>query len=139
MEEPAMRHQMPIPEITLSKSEYHELLVLSMSGGRAAATAADDLFYKLERVRIVSDDKLPSDVVRMGSLVTYRPDHGEPREVTLVYPVAADISRGTISVLTPVGTALLGLHEGQSTTWRARDGREHSLRVESVRQPELVA
>ena len=43
--------------------------------------------------------------------------------MTLVYPPEADIDAGRISVPTPIGTALLGLAEGQSIDWTARDGR----------------
>lgn len=133
-----MRHQMPMPEITVARSEHHDLLVLGMARRGAAAAAADDLFYKLERVRIVPDEKMPADVVRIGSTVVYRADDAGPRRVQLVFPAAADISLGRISVLTPVGTALLGLHAGNSTTWTARDGRQHHLTVLRVTQAELV-
>jgi len=76
--------------------------------------------------------KLGSSVVRMGSTVTYRPDNGAERTVQLVYPADADIAQGKISVLTPVGTALIGLDIGQSITWEARDGRKHVLTVLAV-------
>lgn len=133
-----MRHQMPLPEIVISDSEYHHLLVLAMAGTGRAAAPAEDLFYKLERTRIVSDDKVSPKIVRMRSRVAYRPDNGPEREVELVYPADADISVGRISILTPIGTALLGLRTGQSTTWTARDGRDHVLRVLRVKQPALV-
>jgi regulator of nucleoside diphosphate kinase len=71
----------------------------------------------------------------MGSTVTYRPDNGEDRTVTLVYPAEADISLNRISVLTPVGTALIGLAKGQSITWAARDGNRHVLSVIAVTNP----
>ena len=52
--------------------------------------------------------------------------------VTLVYPADANIDAGKISVLTPIGTALIGLSVGQSIGWSARDGRSHRLAVLSV-------
>jgi regulator of nucleoside diphosphate kinase len=55
--------------------------------------------------------------------------------VTLVYPAEADIAEGRISVLTPVGTALIGLRAGQSITWRTRDGRKQVLTVLRVTPP----
>jgi regulator of nucleoside diphosphate kinase len=130
-----MRHQMPLPEIIIGTHDYHDLMLLALSGHGGAAEAADDLFFKLERARLVSDPRLAPDVVRIGSSVRYHPDNGAEREVTLVYPAEADISAGRISVLTPVGTALLGLRAQQTTTWTARDGRDHVLRVLEVRQP----
>jgi regulator of nucleoside diphosphate kinase len=126
---------MPIPEIVISETEHRELLALAMAGTGHGADAADDLLFKLERTRMLADAKMPADVVRMGSTVTYRPDNGDDREVTLVLPVEADISEGRISVLTPVGTALIGLRTDQSTTWTARNGQDHVLTVLSVRQP----
>jgi hypothetical protein len=48
----------------------------------------------------------------------------------------ADISEGKISVLTPVGTALIGLRKGQSIAWSARDGKRHALTVLDVTGPE---
>jgi regulator of nucleoside diphosphate kinase len=74
----------------------------------------------------------------MGSTVEFRPDGGQPRRVTLVFPGDADISEGKISILTPVGTALIGLAPGQSIAWTARDGRRHRLTVLKVEQPEAV-
>jgi regulator of nucleoside diphosphate kinase len=133
-----MRHQMPLPEIIIGTHDYHDLMLLALSGHGEAAEAADDLFFKLERARLVSDPRLAPDVVRIGSTVRYQPDNGPEREVTLVYPAEADISAGKISVLTPVGTALLGLRAQQTTTWTARNGRDHVLRVLSVRQPDMA-
>jgi regulator of nucleoside diphosphate kinase len=88
----------------------------------------------MERARVVADPKLPTDVVRMGSRVQYRTDKNEEPEVVLVFPAAADISEGKISVLTPVGAALIGLRTGQSITWEARDGRKLALTVLAVHQ-----
>ena len=62
---------------------------------------------------------------------------GERREVTLVYPSDADIDAGKISVLVPVGTALLGLRVGQSIDWTLPSGEKHRYRVIDVPyQPE---
>jgi regulator of nucleoside diphosphate kinase len=52
--------------------------------------------------------------------------------VTLVLPGGADIAEGKVSVLTPIGAALIGLSTGQSIDWTARDGRTHRLTVEHV-------
>lgn len=120
------------PRITVARSEHQQLLALAVSGNGSAA--ADSLLDEMERARVVADPKLPTDVVRMGSRVQYRTDKNEELEVVLVFPVAADISEGKISVLTPVGAALIGLRTGQSITWQARDGRKHALTVLAVHQ-----
>ena len=56
--------------------------------------------------------------------------------MTLVYPAEADIDAGRVSVGTPIGTALLGLAEGQSIDWTARDGRRQRLTVVAVERPD---
>ena len=83
---------------------------------------------------IVPDDQVPSGLVRMGSTLSFRTDTGQERRVTLVFPQDADIAQGKVSVLTPVGAALIGLSVGQSIDWRGRDGRVHRLTVASVEE-----
>ena len=120
------------PELVLGEADHRKLVALALAGIGHTSEEADDLLYELDRARIFSDKKLSGAVVRMGSRVTYRPDNGDDRTVTLVYPVDADISAGRISVLTPVGTALIGLTKGQSITWNARNGQRHVLTVLEV-------
>jgi regulator of nucleoside diphosphate kinase len=123
------------PPITLAKSEHGQLSLLALAGTGHSADAADDLLFELDRARIVADPAVPPDVVRMGSRVKFRTGRDE-RDVTLTYPVDADIAKRRISILTPVGTALIGLRTGQSITFRTRDGKPQMLTVTSVRPPE---
>lgn len=123
------------PAITLSETDHRQLLVLALSGSDHSPEAGDDLFYELDRARVLPEPKMPADVVRMGSFVTYRADDGEEREVELVYPGRADIDAGRISILTPIGTALIGLRVGQSISWSNRTGRRRTLTALAVRQP----
>jgi regulator of nucleoside diphosphate kinase len=120
------------PRIVLSEDDHRMLIALALAGSGNGSDAADDLLHEIERARVVPTPKLGSSVVRMGSTVTYRPDNGAERTVQLVYPADADIAQGKISVLTPVGTALIGLDVGQSITWEARSGQKHVLTVISV-------
>jgi regulator of nucleoside diphosphate kinase len=96
---------------------------------------AEELTAELDRARVVADASMRDDVVRMGSTLSYATDTGETRTVTLVFPAEADISAGRVSILTPIGAALIGLSPGQSIDWEARDGRVHRLTVESVEWP----
>ncbi|CDP51013.1 nucleoside diphosphate kinase regulator [Paradevosia shaoguanensis] len=123
------------PALVLSETDHKQLTVLALAGLNTSSDAADDLLYEIERARVVPETEFPAEVVRMGTTVTYRPDNGTERSVTLVYPADADISAGKISVLTPIGTALIGLAQGQSITWVARDAKKHALTVLSVKQP----
>jgi regulator of nucleoside diphosphate kinase len=71
----------------------------------------------------------------MGSTVTFRSGSEEAKRITLVYPGEADIALNKISILTPLGTALIGLSSGQKVVWSARDGKERVLEIASVEPP----
>jgi regulator of nucleoside diphosphate kinase len=121
------------PEIILGKDDHRQLTVLALAG-TGLSEVADSLLFELDRAHVLPDDRLPADVVRMGSRVTYRAGD-EERHVELVYPARADIALGRVSVLTPIGAALIGLKTGQSITWTTRDGRKQVLTVTGVWQP----
>jgi regulator of nucleoside diphosphate kinase len=71
--------------------------------------------------------------VSCGSTLVYEDEKtGRQREVRLVLPREADIDRGLVSVLSPVGAALIGLPIGPFFRWRDRDGRTHGVRVLSI-------
>jgi regulator of nucleoside diphosphate kinase len=107
--------------------------LLDAQGGRFAKLEGE-----LARAAIVSREEIPRDVVTMNSRVVFENETtGERREVTLVYPGEADIDAGKISVLVPVGTALLGMQVGQSIDWQLPSGEQHRYRVIEVPyQPE---
>ncbi len=97
---------------------------------------ADRLSEELSRARIVPTAKMPGNVVRMDSLVTYRDEAtGQEKTVTLVYPEEADIALLRVSVMTPIGVALLGLAEGAGFHWDTRDNRRRTLTILRVAQP----
>ena len=116
------------PHIVIAETEHYALSVLAMSGSGHSADAADALNYELDRARIVDDQRLPADVVRMGSTVTFRIDEDAPCTATLVYPSMTNGARDRLSILTPEGTALIGLRSGQAIQWRSHDGT--ALRIE---------
>jgi regulator of nucleoside diphosphate kinase len=93
---------------------------------------------ELDRAIVVSSEAVPSDVATMNSLVRYTDGKdGVERIVTLVYPPHANAAEGKVSVLAPVGTALLGLSEGQSIEWDFPDGSRRRLKLDRVlHQPE---
>ncbi|WP_274629876.1 nucleoside diphosphate kinase regulator [Arvimicrobium flavum] len=124
------------PEIRIAKTEHARLSVLAESYAERNPDLSDELLAELDRARVVADDAVPATIVRMGSTVTFKPDTGEAKTVTLVFPGDADIAQGKVSILTPIGTALIGLSAGQSMAWTARDGRTHELSVLSVDAPE---
>ena len=124
------------PKITLTRSDHARLLALANGLPDQSSALADELLFELERARIVKDGSLDPRTIRVGSTLSFRPDNGSPRTVTLVYPPDADIEQGRISVMTPIGAALIGLSEGQSIDWRDRSGSRHVLEVLEVRAPD---
>ncbi|SFV36234.1 regulator of nucleoside diphosphate kinase [Devosia crocina] len=126
------------PPLTLTQSDHRTLQALGEAGLDRNPDLAEVLLTELDRAKVVADDKLPAGVVRMGSRVSYETATGQEQTVTLVYPVNADIEQGRISVMTPIGVALIGLKTGQSITWRDRADKRHKLTVVSVEAPELV-
>ena len=85
---------------------------------------------ELERATVVPAEGVPPGVVTMNSRVRYFDEHsGVCREIELVYPENADITDAKVSVLAPVGTALLGLEVGQSIDWPFPSGETRRLRV----------
>lgn len=99
------------------------------------------LAAELKRAVVLDCRRVPPDVVTMNSRVQFEDQStGERREVTIVYPEQAGASTALISVLAPVGTALLGLATGQSILWPFPDGAMHCLRVlKVIHQPEANA
>jgi regulator of nucleoside diphosphate kinase len=95
---------------------------------------------ELGRAEVVDPSAIPPDVVTMNSDVRFEDvETGERFEARLVYPEQADIDRDRVSVLAPVGSALLGLSVGQSIRWPLPKGGARHLRVVAVTyQPEAA-
>jgi regulator of nucleoside diphosphate kinase len=128
-----------VPAIVVSELDYKRLSDLAAAAEDSAPDAASVLQVEMNRAQIVPAEKVPSNVVQMGSTVEFKPNAGEKRCVTLVFPGEADIAAGRISILTPIGAALIGLSPGQSIAWTARDGRQHRLTVVKVDPPAASA
>jgi regulator of nucleoside diphosphate kinase len=124
------------PRIVVTDADYKRLTNLAAAVRERSPDVADELQIEMARASIADPGSISSDVVRMGSIVTFRSDSAPHRRVELVFPVDADIAKGKVSILTPIGTALIGLSVGQSIEWSARDGRSHELTVVSVEQSE---
>lgn len=99
----------------------------------------DALRRQLEHAEVVASAEIPADVVTMNSQVRVRDlGSGKVTVYTLVFPRDADFSRNRISILAPIGTALLGLRVGDVIEWKVPAGTRR-LKVESVLyQPEAA-
>lgn len=104
------------------------------------AEAAENLEAELSTAVVLPPERIPPNVVTMGSRLLFVDEEtGQQREVTLVYPKDADPQSGKISILAPVGTALLGLSVGELVEWPLPNGKRKRLRiVELLHQPEAA-
>ena len=122
-----------VPQITLGDMEHRQLNVLAMTGLNHNAAASDRLYWELDRARVIPEAQIGPGVVRMGSIVTYRTDDGLQRTVRLVYP-GDDTDAERVSILSPLGTALIGVSTGDTVPW-SHDDRDGTLSVLSVCGP----
>ena len=126
------------PHIVISvlDAERLERLLESLQG--AAIPGKAELEAELERAEVVAPEGIPAAVVTMNSTVRFSVT-GTDQEfrLTLVYPKDVDAGGSTISVLAPVGSALLGLSEGDEIEWPRPGGGMMRVRIEEVvYQPE---
>jgi regulator of nucleoside diphosphate kinase len=124
------------PSITVSSFDMNQLEAMLESPAVEQSPAGKALAHELERATVVAREQMPDGVVMMHSRVECEDElQGEKHELTLVYPREADVDQGKVSILAPVGTALLGLAVGQSMDWDAPGGRKLRLRVTAVHNP----
>jgi regulator of nucleoside diphosphate kinase len=125
------------PPIIVSTLDLRRLELLLESEAYGQLPGIDALQSELDRATVVEPSEVPPDVVTMNSTVSFIDDAtGSQFKLTLVYPQAGGKS-DTVSILAPIGSALLGLSVGQSIFWQVPGGRKLQLRVlEVVRQPE---
>lgn len=126
--------------IVLTERDHTRLLALVRGAAPKNAREREALEAELDNAELVEATEIPPDVVTMNSRVRFvDQDSGEERELTLVYPADANAELGRISVLAPVGAALLGLSVGQTIDWPMPDRTTRRLRVVSVLyQPEAA-
>jgi regulator of nucleoside diphosphate kinase len=126
------------PAITMSTVDLDRIDLLLDRLPSAQAAARDALADELARADVVAPWEMPPSVVTMRSTVRFRLDGKESEWCkTLVYPKEAGQGDDTVSVLSPVGSALLGLSEGDRIVWTHPDGRTLGVEVvEVIYQPE---
>ncbi|WP_201861397.1 nucleoside diphosphate kinase regulator [Microvirga soli] len=127
------------PRIILTATDHEKLSVLANAAANTMPEVAAELADELDRAHVLAAGRHPGDTVCMGCEVDFRDDMtGRVQTVILVYPQEADISKGRISVLTPIGTALIGLPVGKSIDWTTRTGESKRLTVLQVREPAVT-
>ncbi|MDD3609197.1 MAG: nucleoside diphosphate kinase regulator [Halothiobacillaceae bacterium] len=127
------------PPITLSTLDYERLEALLDQPQWRGNPQSERLRQEMERAELVEPQGVPPTLVTMNSTLRCMDlNTREERCFTLVYPRDADADAGRVSVLAPLGSALLGLSVGQSIHWPVPEGVRH-LRVEGLDyQPEAA-
>jgi len=129
--------------IVVTQDDMARLKELVRQGRKSSRRDQDhlaELDRELDRAEIIGAEELSPDVVTMHSMVRVLDlDTGSSRVYTLVFPVEADIEKKRISVLAPIGTALIGYRAGDTFRWKTPGGTKHFQIEEVVFQPEAVA
>lgn len=122
-----------LPAIAISAQDADRLRHLAEAALDKYPATADFLAREIDRAEIRDDAESMRGVVAMQSEVTFRDDvSGQTRTVTLVFPDEADVDAGKISVLTPIGAALIGLSAGQTIEFQTPAGGWRALTVVGV-------
>lgn len=127
------------PPIVISRLDLERIEALLEHMPPAQVSQYEALRSELDRADVVEPAAIPADVVTMNSVVTFKDeDASDELTLSLVYPSGAG-APGTVSILAPVGSALLGLRVGQRIDWPTPDGRVRNLRVLDIEyQPEAA-
>jgi regulator of nucleoside diphosphate kinase len=124
------------PSIIITDRDLQRLLSLL---DHTSSAAAESLDAELQRATVVRHTEVPADVVTMNSDVVYEDlQTNTRRTVRVVFPKDADASKGWVSVLAPIGSALLGLKVGQEIDWKLPTGNRRVRVVEVRYQPEAA-
>jgi regulator of nucleoside diphosphate kinase len=126
------------PQLIISSLDAERLEALLHSLPNTAFPGRAGLETELARAKIVAPEQIPPTVVTMNSTVKFTVENSnEEFCLTLVYPKDMDAKGGSISVLAPVGSALLGLSKGDQIEWPKPGGGMIKVRIDEITyQPE---
>jgi regulator of nucleoside diphosphate kinase len=123
-----------LPPIAITRRDSERLAHLAGVAGDKFPVTSEFLAREIERAHVIEDFQSLPGLVSMGSEVEFRDDvSGQIRRVKLVYPEDAGKEAATVSVLTPVGAALIGLSVSQSIEFQTPSGGWRSLTVLAAR------
>lgn len=126
-------------EIYITEHDMERLRALIEIYNGNDAPYLERLEEELDRARIVDAKDIPSDVVTMNSIVRIKDlDSREEKTVVLVFPGKTDATEKAISILAPVGTALIGYGEGDTIEWEVPAGTKKLQIIEIIYQPERL-
>ena len=107
------------------REDDYQILIAYLKDNRFDAKNVKDLGEELKKAKLVSKEKFPNDVVRLNSQIKIKESSRDKvMDIILVTPDEADIKKRKISVIAPVGTALIGFRKGQKVSWHVPAGRK---------------
>jgi regulator of nucleoside diphosphate kinase len=119
--------------------EVRLMNLLRRQFGAAPPPLAQSLLAVLDHADVVAPQAIAADVVTMGSRVALALASGETRELSVVYPEDANADEARMSILSPIGAALLGAHVGDAVSWQGTGGAATQAQVQAVLfQPEAA-
>ena len=119
-----------------SKENDRLIEMIGMSHNRRDATYQSSIAKVLDELKIgikVNADEIPDDVVRFNSVVEVALPDGKVRKMQIVLPEKSDVSADKISILSPMGLALIGYAADDEVVWRFPSGMQ-SIKILSVVQ-----
>ena len=117
-------------ELCIKESDFNKISSLIQNTG---ASSHENLEAELRRADIVSDEQYPADAVCLGSTIRYKDIARESEGiVTLVLPDQANMEQKKISILSPIGSALIGLRSGGMINWPLPGGKVAKIQILSV-------
>lgn len=126
--------------IVITKKDYarlKQLVDLSDMKSKSGGEYIQRLYIELERAKKVAPEKVDPDVVTMNTVIDFVDvATKKSRQVKLVYPEQADMNKGWVSILAPIGTALLGYRRGDIIEWDVPTGRKQFMIKDIIYQPE---
>jgi len=120
-----------LPVLRISSADHQRLRLLVDAAGKSRPqlrVTLQPLLAELERAEVLPAALIPANVVVMGSRVEIEDrESGEVDAYTLVYPEHADGAAGRLSILAPIGMAIIGFAEGDTFAWRTPGGTRQLL------------
>ncbi len=125
-----MPGDLKLPPVTIHSHDKNDLVILATMASRAGTPDAQFLLSELRRASLCAVEAVPANVVSIGTCVTYKLGKTSVLATgTLVFPSDVNRFHDGLSVLTPLGTALLGLRVGASMPFRSTDGSASKVEV----------
>lgn len=121
-------------KLVIAKSElnlYKKLIETSYTVDPIEKKSHKKLYDELKTACLIDDTEMPEKIVRLNSIVTIQTSFGRKDGMQLVLPSEGDLSKRKLSIMSPMGSALIGYSEGDHVLWNLPNGEE-KIMIEKV-------